>query len=306
MKHAMTLCSNNSFPGWRRGKQDVERAFLSVSSYERIVGVHVWFFRALQQANNCSLCLTLLCFLLLILYGVICTESPHNVPSSKGRKACFGALFETQTVESFCNFCNNPLKWFLANKKKRPLEANNARWGRPDGMRKVAAPERKTHDFPSDFSVFRGGDEQQGLDGLGAHILSIPSSRCHSIFMTSALWSKRERLRRDWLLRGFKVWGGGGGMPDMAHIFHIERDKQSLWVKHPAVMISLHRADLGWCWNPLLRIERWRKLSRGIFMVCHFSISAWNTVRLWVWQIKQHKQTNIWINNEVCHFSVFF
>lgn len=30
-----------------------------------------------------------------------------------------------------------------------------------------------------------------------------------------------------------------------AHIFHIERDKQSLWVKHPAVMISLHRADVG-------------------------------------------------------------
>lgn len=103
-----SMCSNNnSFLGWRGGKYLC--MFLSVSC-ERNLGVCVYacvIFRVSQQANKCLFCLRLL-FL----------SSPHP-PRRDGaqrkptqcavfkererERPAFCALFETETVESFCN-----------------------------------------------------------------------------------------------------------------------------------------------------------------------------------------------------------
>lgn len=54
----------------------------------------------------------------------------------RGRKARCCALFETETVEKAFAIWNNPFKVISG---WRFCEANNVRWGRPDGMRRVEA-----------------------------------------------------------------------------------------------------------------------------------------------------------------------
>lgn len=202
------MCSNNSFPGWRGGKyQDSECMFLSVAS-------RVCYFQGLATGQKKSLLrLRLLCFLLLILHGEICTESPHNVPSSKGRKGPLLCIvwnrdswkllqFETTLLsDSWLTWRRGSLKLTMCG------EGGQMGWGK---LRHWSA----THDFPSDSSV--------GGRGWTARFGRSQSSYLVDVFLMlpfrlhdACIMGKCERLPR-----GFTVWGGGGRMADMLCVSH--------------------------------------------------------------------------------------
>lgn len=97
------ICSSNGFPGWRGGKYRRECVFPSVASCERTEVCVCGFSGSRNRPTTARSASDCFAFFSSSSAERSAQKSPHNVQPSKGRKACFGALFEPETVESLCN-----------------------------------------------------------------------------------------------------------------------------------------------------------------------------------------------------------